>query len=285
VEVGFRIALIPIKEQFDLKSLKKAVKQLPPRFSSVNNRFFKVDDLDFEMIFVEGGTFTMGCTSKNCYENEEPAHSVTLSDFYMGKFQVTQQLWRKVMGTTLQQQRDLGNPEWELCGEDDEYPIYYINYKESVTFCEKLNRLLVKQLPKGYKFSLPTEAQWEYAARGGRKSKKYIYSGSDDIWKVGNFHDNSNLQIHEIGTKKKNELGIYDMSGNVWEWCSDWFDVDYYKKSPASNPEGPAKGYSRILRGGSWRSSASGCRVSFRYSAFPNERTQSYGMRLALVRE
>jgi formylglycine-generating enzyme required for sulfatase activity len=239
------------------------------------------------MIFVEGGTFNMGCRSnpKQCIVNEEPVHSVTLSDFYVGEYQVTQELWRKVMGTTISDQRDLGNPEWELCGEGDYYPIYYITYEECEKFCEKLNQLLYKQLPEGYKFSLPTEAQWEYAARGGKKSKSYTYSGSNNILSVAWYIDNCKLQIHEVGKKSKNELGIYDMSGNVWEWCKDWFDLNYYRHSPSTDPTGPDKGYYRILRGGSWRSSAQGCSVSFRNARPQNNRGDNYGFRVALVKE
>ena len=286
---GFRIVLEPAKKFFDIKSLKKAVKQLSTPLASTKSRIFKIDDIDFEMIFVEGGTFTMGCTSNfdDCFFNEEPAHSVTLSDFYVGKTQITQQLWTRVMGTTLQQQRDLGNPEWELCGEGDYYPMYYINYSECETFCEKLNQLLHKQLPQGYKFSLPTEAQWEYAARGGKKSKSYLYSGGDNIGETAWYIENckKQLQTQEVGLKKKNVLGIYDMSGNVWEWCKDWFRHNYYTNSPSVNPAGAKTGYYRVLRGGSWRTSAKGCRVSYRFISSPNERTDNYGFRLALVKE
>jgi formylglycine-generating enzyme required for sulfatase activity len=285
--LGFRIALEPAKDQFDIKSLKQAVKKMSQRNTSVKSQNFKIGDFYFKMIFVEGSTFTMGCTSdpERCFDNEEPAHSVTLSDFYVGEFQVTQKLWEKVMGTTISEQRDLGNPEWELCGEGNDYPIYYVNYEECEKFCEKLNQLLYKQLPEGYKFSLPTEAQWEYAARGGKKSKNYTYSGSNNIYKVAWHIENCNIQIHEVGIKTKNELGIYDMSGNVWEWCRDWFDVYYYRHSPSTDPTGPDNGYYRVLRGGSWRSFAPGCRVSHRHIRPQNQRGDNYGFRVALVRD
>jgi formylglycine-generating enzyme required for sulfatase activity len=285
--LGFRIALEPAKDLFDLKSLKDAINKLASRFSSKNSRSFKIDNLDFEMVFVEGGTFTMGCTSNpdDCLYNEEPTHSVTLSDFYMGKFEVTQQLWTKVMGTTLQQQSDLNIANYGIYGEGDYYPMYYINYKDCEEFCEKLNGLLSKQLPEGYKFSLPTEAQWEYAARGGKKSKGYTYSGDDNIKKVAWFEENSKGRTHEIGTKKKNELGIYDMSGNLWEWCKDYFHADYYSNSPSVNPTGPAIGNMRVVRGGSWQSIAQACRVSCCSISPPNERAPNFGFRLALVKE
>jgi formylglycine-generating enzyme required for sulfatase activity len=285
--LGFRIALEPAKDQFDIKSLKSAVKKMSQRNSSVKSCNFKINDFYFKMIFVEGGTFTMGCTSdpERCFDNEEPVHSVTLSDFYVGEFQVTQQLWSKVMGTAVSEQRDLGNPEWELCGEGDYYPIYYITYEECEMFCEKLNQLLHKQLPEGYKFNLPTEAQWEYAARGGKKSKNYTYSGSNIINKVAWYGENCKEQLHETGAKTKNELGIYDMSGNVWEWCRDWFSGDYYLHTSFTNPTGPDQGYYHVLRGGSWRSAAQGCRVSCRYRSAPNERGDNYGVRVALVKD
>jgi len=314
--VGFRIALEPEKENFDLKSLKNEFNKLSPKFTSINNKTFRIADLNFEMVFVEGGTFTMGCTSdtKDCFGNEEPTHSVTLSDFYVGKFQVTQGLWYAVMNTTLKQQHDLLNldtpvhnekdnypqtniREIELSlrhqskyvvsfyGDGDNFPMYYINYKECEGFCEKLNQLLSKQLPEGYKFTLPTEAQWEYAARGGKKSKSYMYSGSDNILKIAWFEENSRDQTHEVGNKNKNELGIYDMSGNLWEWCKDWFDADYYDYSPSTNPTGPVYGYYRALRGGSWRSIPQGCRVSCRFRNLPNERASNCGFRIALVKD
>jgi formylglycine-generating enzyme required for sulfatase activity len=284
--LGFRIALQPAKDFFDVKSLKNAVRELSPR-SSPNNRNFKINDVGFEMIFVKGGTFTMGCTSdpNNCFPNEEPIHSVTLSDFYVGKYQVTQQLWGKIMGTTLSQQRNLLDSTLVFYGEGDHHPMYYINYKDCEEFCEKLNQLLSKQLPKGYKFSIPTEAQWEYAARGGRKSKGYSYSGDNFIGKVAWYEEDSNDQTQEVGRKKKNELGIYDMSGNLWEWCIDWFDGDFYSYSPSIDPTGPVYGYQRVLRGGSWRSIPQACRVSCRSAGSPNERASNYGLRLVLVKE
>jgi formylglycine-generating enzyme required for sulfatase activity len=287
--LGFRIVLEPAKNFFDLKSLKDAINQQSVKFSSPKNRNFKIDDLNFEMVFVQGGTFIMGCTSdpNDCFENEEPTHSVTLSDFYLGKWQVTQQLWKKVMGTTISQQRNLLDSifTFPFHGEGGLYPMYYINYMECEEFCEKLNQLLSKQLPEGYKFALPSEAQWEYAARGGKKSKGYLYSGSDKIGNIAWYEELSNEQTHEVGTKKKNELGIYDMSGNLWEWCVDWFDGEYYNYSPSTDPTGPSYGYFRALRGGSWRSIAQGCRTSCRYRSSPNERASNCGLRLALVKE
>jgi formylglycine-generating enzyme required for sulfatase activity len=230
------------------------------------------------------------------------------------------------MGTTISRQRDMLDSVYALYGEGKLYPMYYISYEESKEFCKKLNILLSKVLPEGYKFSIPTEAQWEYAARGGRKSKGYTYSGSNDVGKVawyetnsikhkdkkyaldmdepvGNTRrggkysgDNSILkevvdeetskeQTHEVGTKRENELGIADMSGNVWEWCLDWFDGNYYNYSPTTDPTGPGHGPIRAMRGGSWRSIAQACRVSCRSGSVPGSRASNCGLRVVLVRE
>jgi len=140
-------------------------------------------------------------------------------------------------------------------------------------------------LPEGYQFLLPTEAQWEYAARGGNKSKGYTFSGSDIPDEVTWYSANSEGTSQETGWKIKNELGIYDMNGNVWEWCKDWFDGEYYDYSLSADPTGPLYGYHRALRGGSWRSIAQGCRVSCRYKCSPTERASNCGFRLALTKE
>ena len=271
--LGFRIALEP--------------PEVIPHIPSAKNHSFRIDEINFEMVFIEGGTFIMGCKQNfnDCFDNEEPTHTVTVSDFYLGKFQVTQQLWTKLMGEKLSYYRNLGNPEWELYGEGVYYPMYYISYTECEEFCSKLNEQLANQLPEGYKFDLPTEAQWEYAARGGKKSKGYLYSGSDNVKRVAWFMDNSNDQTHKVGLKKGNELGIYDMSGNLWEWCKDYFDGNYYFVSPAIDPTGPTQGFQRALRGGSWRSVELGCRVSCRYQSYASNRASNCGFRLALVKE
>jgi formylglycine-generating enzyme required for sulfatase activity len=255
------------------------------RLPAGKNITFTISGVSFEMIFVEGGTFVMGCTSEqsDCGEEEKPAHRVTLSDFYMGKFQVTQKLWQVVMGTNVRQQRDLANTSWPMRGEGDDYPMYYISYNECEEFCSKLNKLLSNQLPEGSKFRIPTEAQWEYAARGGKKSKGYKFSGSDYIGEVAWYDGNSGEKTHEVGMKDKNELGIYDMSGNVWEWCQDWYDRNYYSRSPLSNPKGPGSGSDRILRGGSWYYNTPYCRVSYRDCGAPGGRGNDLGFRLCLV--
>ncbi len=238
----------------------------------------RVDGVSFDMIYVEGGTFRMGATSEqgslDPYSDEYPVHSVTLSGYYIGKFEVTQGLWEKVMGTTIEQQRDKANKDWSLCGVGSDYPMYYVNWEEAQEFCTKLSQLT------GRKYALPTEAQWEYAARGGVKSKGYKYSGSHTVGNVAWYYNNSS-STHPVGTKQPNELGLYDMSGNVWEWCSDWYG--YYSSESQSNPTGPSTGFFRVLRGGSWDGYVRGCRVSYRYSDNPGTRRNRGGFRVVLL--
>jgi formylglycine-generating enzyme required for sulfatase activity len=250
-----------------------------------SNLSFTVKNITFEMIYVEGGTFEMGCSSEqsNCFGDEKPVHIVELSDFYIGKLQVTQQLWYAVMGRSLRMQCYLVNTK-SLNGEGNEYPMYFVNYSECEEFCNTLNQLFAKQLPKGYSFCLPTEAQWEFAARGGNKSQSYLYSGNSNIDETGWYELNSNAKAHIVGMKEKNELGIYDMSGNVMEWCRDWYFDFYYENSPLENPKGPDKGKGRVLRGGGWNSKPHHCRVSFRHCTSPSNRSNDVGFRLALVK-
>ena len=248
-----------------------------------------------EMVYVEGGTFTMGATSEQGSDfdsDERPIHQVTLSDFYIGKYEVTQQLWEYVMkysgtaadGTSMSAYAsDVwldGNPSSSY-GVGDYYPAYHVSWQDIVNiFIPRLNKIT------GKTFRLPTEAEWEYVARGGNKSKGYKYSGSNNISDVAWYYDNAyntsnNCGIHQVGTKAPNELGLYDMSGNVWEWCSDWYGG--YSSSSQTNPTGPTRGYYRVLRGGSWNYGAQCCRVSYRSSYFPDARYDSYdyGFRLA----
>ena len=214
------------------------------------------------MVFVEGGTFMMG--SDDGYPDELPIHEVTLSPFWIGKYQVTKDAWMKIMAIEPSEIKDGNLPmeqiSWlqaiEYCNQrsihEDLTPCYIIT-RDSV-FCD-FNA-------NGYR--LPTEAEWEYAARGGKKSAGFIYSGSNDHDNVAWHDGNSQNKSHAVGTKKANELGIYDMSGNLFEWCWDWYDKDYYEKSPGSNPKGPETGTHKVLRGGSWHHFHPFCRVSFR---------------------
>lgn len=243
-----------------------------------------------EFVKVEGGTFVMGATSEqgsDAYSSESPTHSVTLSDYYIGKYEVTQGLWEAVMsysgkcadGSSLSSYSSdvwLGSNPSSSYGVGANYPAYYVSHDDIVNiFLPRLNKIT------GKTFRLPTEAEWEYAARGGNKSKGYKYSGSNTIDDVAWYSSNSSSRTHEVGTKQPNELGIYDMSGNVWEWCSDWYGS--YTGSSQTDPTGPTSGSYRVLRGGGWNDIARICRVSFRYSYPPSFRYSSRGFRLVLV--
>ena len=233
-----------------------------------SNQTIIVNGVSFTMIAVEGGTFQMGATSEqgsDASDGEKPVHSVTLSDYYIGETEVTQELWQAVMGSN--PSRFSGNPQ---------RPVEQVSWNDCQEFIKKLNQLT------GKNFRLPTEAEWEYAARGGNKSKGYKYSGSNTIRNVAWYTDNSSSQTHDVKTKQANELGIYDMSGNVWEWCQDWYNSNYYSSSLENNPTGPASGSHRVLRGGGWLSFARSCRVSHRNYDIPGSRDGSIGFRLVL---
>ncbi len=221
--------------------------------------------LNMNMVYVAGGTFMMGASASDseAADYEKPAHSVTLSDYYIGKYEVTQKQWVEIMGS---------NPSnWK----GDDLPVECISWNDVQKFIRRLNA------KTGKKYRLPTEAEWEFAARGGNSSRGYKYSGSNSINAVAWYSDNSN-ETHHVGTKSPNELGIYDMSGNVEEWCSDWYDENYYDNSPSSNPKGPSKGAYRVLRGGCWFILARYCRVSYRGIKSPGHRGFCFGFRLAL---
>ena len=158
-------------------------------------------------------------------------------------------------------------------------PVESVNYDDCITFINQLNTLLKDQLPQGRKFRLPTEAEWEYAARGGNKSKGCKYSGSNSISTVAWYYKNSGDKTHPVKQKASNELGLYDMSGNVYEWCSDWYDD--YSSSPQNNPKGPGSGSNRVIRGGSWYSNEQNCRSANRSYIYPGYRGSTYGLRLA----
>ncbi len=245
--------------------------------SAFTNQTITVEGVSFKMIAVEGGTFTMGATSEqgsDAYDNEKPTHSVTLSDYYIGETEVTQALWYAVMGY----KPTSGGSQWSSnYGLGDNYPAYYISWDDCQAFITKLNTLT------GKTFRMPTEAEWEYAARGGNKSKGYKYSGSNTIDDVAWYYDNSGIKSHTVGTKAANELGIYDMSGNLWEWCSDWYSRSYYSSSAQTNPTGPSSGSGRVRRGGYWYNSARTCRVSYRNNFAPSHCDIVIGLRLVLV--
>ena len=235
--------------------------------SEDSSQTFTVNGVSFDMIAVEGGTFTMGATAEqasDAYSDEKPTHQVTLSSYYIGKTEVTQELWQAVMGS---------NPSG-FSGAN--LPVEKVSWEDCQIFIAILNELTGKY------FRLPTEAEWEYAARGGSKSQGYKYSGSNTVDDVAWYPSNSSSKTHPVATKAPNELGIYDMSGNVLEWCSDWYSSSYYSSSSQYNPTGPASGSRRVYRGGSWGSSARLCRVSYRDYNGPSYRFYNLGLRLAL---
>ena len=216
------------------------------------------------MVKVPGGKFTMGGTGEQgdeAYSDENPIHSVTLSDYWIGQAEVTQELWTAVMGS---------NPS-KFSGSN--LPVEQVSWDDCQEFITRLNAIT------GKAFRLPTEAEWEYAARGGVSFGKK-YAGSNDIDDVAWYGNNSSNTTHTVGTKQPNELGLYDMSGNVAEWCKDWYD--YYSSASQTDPQGPASGTYRVWRSGNWGGAlARYCRVSYRGNSTPSTRSRSLGLRLA----
>ena len=224
-------------------------------------------DMDLCMVWVDGGTFDIGATPEqgsDAGSDEKPVHKVTLSSYYIGKYEITQAQWKAVMGTE------------PSSFKGDNLPVEQVSWTEAKEFCDKLSQ------KTGKKYVLPTEAQWEFAARGGVKSKGYKYSGSNDLGTVAWYGDNSDYETHAVGTKAANELGIYDMTGNVWEWCADWFEA--YSSSAVTDPTGPNSGDYRVLRGGSWSSlDGISCRVSFRSCDSPDFFYFNIGFRVVCI--
>jgi formylglycine-generating enzyme required for sulfatase activity len=249
-------------------------------------------------VLVEGGTFTMGSPSNepDRDSDEGPQHQVTVKSFYMGKQEVTQREWQELMGTTVAQQRNMGQQAanasgWLLRGEGDNYPMYYVSWFEAVEYCNKRsvkegltpcyrgsgNSITCDWSANGYR--LPTEAEWEYAAKGGNKNfLTYLYSGSNSAGAVAWYNGNSGSTTHPVGTKAANDLGIYDMSGNVWEWCWDW--KGDYGSGSQTDPAGPSSGSNRVNRGGSWSNGARGLRSSNRSNNGPSDRSSILGFQL-----
>jgi formylglycine-generating enzyme required for sulfatase activity len=233
----------------------------------MQNITITANGVTFTMVAVQGGTFTMGATSEqgsDAYSDEKPAHRVTLSNYYIGQTEVTQALWQAVMGS---------NPSYF---KGSNLPVENVSWNDCQQFITKLNQLT------GRKFRLPTEAEWEYAASGGVLSRGYKYSGSNDIGSVAWYSDNSGKKTHPVGQKQANELGIYDMSGNVLEWCQDWYDKEYYSKSPSNNPCNNISASCRVIRGGDWIGVAGDCRVAIRSYDTPVISLNFLGLRLAL---
>ena len=234
-----------------------------------NDRMLNIaaNGVAFNMIFVKGGQFTMGATTaeQSVANDTEVQHQVRLSDYYIGETEVTQDLWQAVMGS---------NPSYY---KGDDLPVHNISWNDCQRFIRKLNELT------GLKFALPSEAQWEYAARGGILSKGYRFSGSNNAAEVAVYSVNSQRQPQQVGSKSPNELGIYDMSGNVYEWCNDWYG-QYNTQVVQLDPKGAAPSATRVMRGGCYMAGNNSCRVSARSSGKLAFTSNYYGLRLILTR-
>ena len=229
------------------------------------------DNVALEMVYVRGGTFTMGSNSarglKVNYDASQPEHNVTVGDYFIGRYEVTQEQWRGVMDAS--PSRFAG----------DSLPVEQVSWDDAQQFCAMLSQMT------GYRFRLPTEAEWEYAARGGSLARGYTFAGSNDREDVAWYCVNSGGHTHTVGQRQPNELGLFDMSGNVAEWCTDWM-------SPYSdmitdgdtlvNPRGPRSGDSRVLRGGHYNSTSPGCTVYDRGWYLPSGRYEFYGLRVVM---
>ncbi len=240
--------------------------------SILTNFTFAQDSVDIyseiinNMVLVKGGTFEMGSASGDT--DEKPVHVVTLSSFYISKYEVTAKQWYEVMGD---------KPSYfKNC---EQCPVESVSWNDIQEFIKKLNE------KTGKKFRLPTEAEWEYAAKGGKYEEDNKLSGSKNIGYVAWFRNNSEGKPQKVGEKQPNILGIYDMTGNVWEWCNDNYKSDYYSISPKENPQGPEKGEKKVLRGGSWNNFAKHSRVTYRITFIPANETYDYGFRLCMSSE
>ena len=243
---------------------KPKPKPTPRVTASYQNEVLRVGNVSYRMKYVSGDTFTMGATSEmeNPYDFEKPTHQVTLSSYYIGETEVTQALWKAVMGS---------NPS---AFKGDNLPVEKVSWNDCQTFISKLNALT------GKRFRLPTEAEWEFAARGGNQSRHTQYSGSSRIDDVAWYDGNSGSKTHPVKTQQPNELGIYDMSGNVYEWCQDWYGS--YSSYAQTDPTGAGSGSYRVIRGGSWYGSPRYCSSSNRVCITPGYLINDLGLRLVL---
>jgi formylglycine-generating enzyme required for sulfatase activity len=248
-----------------------------------------------EMVFVEGGTFMMGATPEqgdDAEDHEKPAHQVTLDNFEIGKYAITNEQFciflnayksdkvkdGQYKGETIITEHELGvrknSKQWQPREGFEQHPVIYVSWYGAYAYSEWLST------QTGEKFRLPTEAEWEYAARGGRKSRGYKFAGSNDVNDVAWYENNSRAHTHPVGQKESNELNLYDMSGNIWEWCNDWYDSEGYQYIHSTNPNKSINGVNRVCRGGSWYSNPHGTRVSDRYNCQPDLSFTFFGFRI-----
>ena len=267
----------------ELKEVPKLSKHLssnkPPNKkkrepSQKNGDILTVPEFGMKLVYVAPGSFMMGADDNEAYDDEQPVHKVTFTQgYWIGKYPVTQEEYEHIMGFNLSR------------FEGPRLPVESVSWKDAVLFCKKLTRQEHQKgrLPSGYEFRLPTEAEWEFAARGGTDSMGYKYSGSDTIDHVAWYDDNSNHETHEVGLKAPNELDLYDMSGNVWEWCmDDWHDN--YDGAPSNGSRwGDGTGSYRVNRGGSWFNSSRSCRSAVRYDSSPGNASIDLGFRVVFA--
>lgn len=280
----WREMLVIMKEQESMRRMKEQEeKRLTEEKRRCSDQEFTVNGVSFTMVYVKGGkckrlspflhlpniSASVIAGAIGAIVSANPLLSIgliTLSDFHIGSFPVTQKLWKAVMGSE-------NNPSYF---KGDNLPVERVSWDDCQRFVRRLSKLT------GKNFRLPTEAQWEYAAQGGVKSKKHTYAGSNDVNKVAWFSGNSDNKTHKVGTKLPNELGIYDMSGNVWEWCNDWYSSSY-SPTDETDPKGPSSGSNRVIRGGSWCSNVDRIRIAYRYEDIPSRCISYLGFRLVLI--
>ena len=244
---------------------QKKLAMAPRQQTTGSSSTYREPTAGMEFVRVKGGCYQMGDTFGDGYKDEKPVHEVCVDDYYIGKYDVTQGQWQAIMGN---------NPsKFTNCG--DNCPVEQVSWNDAQEFISKLN-----SRSGSNKYRLPTEAEWEYAARSGGKAEKY--AGGNDIDSVAWYSGNSGNMTHPVGTKSPNGLGLYDMSGNVWQWTADWYGENYYGESPRNNPTGPNSGQYRVLRGGSWFADPLYVRAACRVRNVPADRSSDVGFRLAL---